>query len=529
LGEIKMMRRRRFLGMSAGAAALAGGVGLGLTSWSSRAAGAVTELPAGQRLAMPPLLDTTETGRVNLLAQDGLTSFSGGAPSHTWGFNQGFLGPTIRMRNGPLQASIDNSLKEPITVHWHGLLVPGEHDGGPHTAVAPGGNRTDDITLAQGPATLWYHSHVHGSTARHVYTGLAGIIHYTDGRDDERGLPSNYGVDDLTLILQDRRFDPDGRMIYNPTYADILNGMMGPRILINGQAQPIAAVPRGIVRLRVINASNARIYSLHFNDRRPFHLVGTDGGLLPVPAEMTYLPFAPGERVEILVDFSEGPPPTLMSARGLPLTLLRFAIDETLPARITRLPESVGDPIPRLIAPPGIVVRRFSLEMGGNSSGQVQSDRRAPEDGAMGGHAGHGGHGDHAAHAAGGVPIHGQGPAVEGLIFDDFRINGRIYRMDRSDFDVPRGTIERWIVSGGGGVEHPFHVHGVHFQVESLAGGGVPLTQNSGWKDTVLLSGGAASLLMRFDHGASADFPYMFHCHILEHEDAGMMGQFTVS
>lgn len=529
------MRRRGFLAGSAAAAAAAaaGGVGLGL----GRATAAVTDLPTGQRLMLPPLLDTSTAGRVDLATQTGLTRFSGGAPSTTWGFNQGFLGPTILMRDGPLRASIDNGLDEPITVHWHGLLVPGEHDGGPHTAVAPGANRTDDMQLGQRPAMLWYHSHVHGATARHVYSGLAGVIHYTDGRDDDRGLPSTYGVDDLTLILQDRRFDPEGRMIYNPTYTDILNGMLGPRILVNGQAQPIAAVPRGIIRLRIVNASNARIYSLHFNDMRPFHLVGTDGGLLPKPAEMTFLPFSPGERVEILVDLAQGPPPTLMSARGLPLSLLRFAHDSTLAARITRPPDAIADPIEPLVAPPGIITRRISLEMGGNSTGQVQSDRQAPPEtdmgGNMGGHAGHGGAGaapmDHAAHMNGGVPVHGQGPAVSGLVFDDFRINGRAYRMDRMDFDVKQGSIERWIVSGGGGVEHPFHVHGTHFQVESLASGGPPLTQNSGWKDTVLLSGGAASLIMRFDHPASERFPYMYHCHILEHEDAGMMGQFTVS
>ncbi|SFZ86710.1 Multicopper oxidase [Devosia enhydra] len=524
--------RRRLLAL-AGAASL-GGLGLAMgmrPGLSMGQAVAATDLPARQRLLMPPLLDTTATGRVALTAQSGLTRFAGGAPSTTWGFNQGFLAPTILMRSGGLEATLDNSLDEDVTVHWHGLLVPGEHDGGPHTAIAPGRQLITPMSLDQGPATLWYHSHIHGATARHVYSGLAGVIHYTDGRDDARGLPSTYGVDDLTLLLQDRRFDPEGRMIYNPTYADILNGLLGNRVLVNGQPSPIAGVPPGLVRLRLVNGSNARIYSLHFNDTRPFHLVGTDGGLLPAPIEMTYLPLAPGERAEILVDFSQGPAPVLMSARGLSMTVLRFAIDDTLPVRISRVPDRIGDAIAPLVAPDGIITRQISLDMGGNSSGQVQSPGHQPS-GSMD-HSGHAGHASHAGHATAtgptGVPIHGQGPAVSGLIFDDFRINGRAYRMDRMDFEIRRGTIERWIVSGGGGVEHPFHIHGVHFQVESSGGGGPPLAQNSGWKDTVLLSGGASSLIMRFDHEATARFPYMFHCHILEHEDAGMMGQFTVT
>ncbi|MCX8226809.1 MAG: multicopper oxidase domain-containing protein, partial [Sulfitobacter sp.] len=156
---------------------------------------------------MPPLLDTRATGRLSLTATSGTTAFAGGPGIPTAGFNQAYLGPTILMQNGELTAEVKNTLDEPISTHWHGLLVPGEHDGGPHLPIAPGATWQPKMTIAQDPATIWYHSHIHERTAEQVYFGLAGVIHVTDGQDDARGLPSTYGVNDLTLVLQDRRFD----------------------------------------------------------------------------------------------------------------------------------------------------------------------------------------------------------------------------------------------------------------------------------------------------------------------------------
>ena len=455
------------------------------------------------------MLDTRTTGRLDLRAQSGQTSILGGPPALTAGYNQGYLGPTIIMRNGPLAVRIENALNEPVTSHWHGLLVPGAQDGGPHKGIEPGQVWTDDMQIGQRPNTPWYHSHAHGATARHVYSGLAGMIYQTDGRDDARGLPSTYGLDDLPIIIQDRRFDDAGRMIYNPNSTDIQNGFQGERILVNGQFNAIAAVPRGMVRLRFLNGSNARFYTLHFNDRRAFHLIATDGGLLPQPVEMNYLRMAPAERAEVLVDFSQGPAPVLMSASGLSMKILEFAVDESISARITRLPSALDAETPEAQAE-DIPIRHFALNMGGSSQGEVKP-------GAVG----------HAAHGGGGNLI-GSGPDGElGMAMNDFGINGRTYDMRRIDFQVKLGSYERWIIGGGGaGVLHPFHVHGVHFRVESTAGA-PPGPEDSGWKDTIVVSG-QAEIVVRFERPAGPDAPYMYHCHILEHEDSGMMGQFTV-
>lgn len=467
------MKRRQFLLSGAAAAASLTGAA-GFSSRPARAA------PSGPRLEMPPLLDTTSTGRLSLSARAGSVSVLGGPATATAGFSQDYLGPTILMRQGPLAAELANTLDEPVSVHWHGLMVPGDQDGGPHLPVAPGRSWNPAMDIAQEPATAWYHTHIHERTARQVYSGLAGVIHVTDGRDDERGLPSSYGVDDLTLVLQDRRFDRSGRMVYDALMMDVMHGFMGNRMLVNGQAGAVAAAPRGMVRLRLLNGSNARAYALFFNDRRPMHLIATDVGYLPAPMALDVLNLAPGERGEILVDFADGGAPVLMSGPDQPFGVLEFATDDTLPVRITGLPEALTGELEDL-AGQEIRTRRISLDMG-----------------------------------MGGMMMGGGG----------FAINGRPFSMDRIDFEVALGSVERWIIRSTM-IPHPFHVHGVRFRVAS-ENGRPPRPESAGWKDTVLVPG-ETEIVVRFDQPASREKPFMFHCHILEHEDAGMMGQFSVS
>lgn len=501
------MNRRHFLLASTGLAALG-------TGFLVRPPGeflSARDLPGRRRLQMPARLDTRASGRLELTAMEGRSNFLGHGETLTTGFNQSYLGPTIIMREGPLGANVRNTLNRAVTAHWHGLLVPGEHDGGPHLPIPQGEFWKPDLEIAQPPSTAWYHTHIHGATAQQVYSGLAGVIQLTDGRDDQRGLPSDYGVDDLTLVLQDRRFDGSGRMVYDVDMMDVMHGFTGDTMMVNGQVDTVAAVPKGIVRLRLVNGSNARIYRLYFDDGRPMHLVATDGGYLDTPVVLERLRLAPGERAELLVDFSDGAMPVLMSdgdpnqgpggmmgrIRGLVDTIidrsfpvLPFVQDDSLPVRITRLPEALGGPMPNL-AGPRTAARRFSLDMGaGGMMGRGMMGRRGR--GMMGG----------------------------------FAINGRPFDMQRIDLEIARGSVERWIVSTSM-LAHPFHIHGALFQVVS-DNGRAPRPENTGWKDTVLVDG-TTELLVRFDMPASRETPFMYHCHILEHEDAGMMGQFAVS
>ena len=472
-----------------------GAATLGLNAPPVRAAG------SQNRLEMPPLIDATTSSAFELTAQSGHTNFLSQSTSDTWGFNQPFLGPTIRMRSsGEVKATVSNALREDISVHWHGLVVPGSVDGGPHQPVRAGTTWQPVLPIDQPSCTAWYHSHQHRQTAAQVQQGLAGVLHLDDGLDNERGLPVQYGVDDLTLVLQDRRFDQSGRMSYRPNMHDSMVGFLGDHMLVNGQIGRTAAVPKGIVRLRLLNGCNARILALSMSDGRPLHQIATDSGLLPTPETRTMLPLAPGERAEVLVDFSDGNDTALVSAaventpmmgggmmgrnaRSNGFDVLRFAVDKTMKIGVSAMPDDLGGALAGFDEQP-TVQRRISLDM------------------AMG---------------MGMMRMFGG---------DRFSINDQAFAMDHMNFEAKLGAVEEWTVSGAM-MMHPFHVHGTVFQVVS-ENGRPPQPHNLGWKDTVLIDG-EAMIRMRFEREAPPDLPFMFHCHILEHEDGGMMGQFTVT
>jgi len=472
---------------------------------------------AGTPLPIPDAIQVGASGAHVLQAVEGTRAFfAGGAPSPVKGFGQAYLGPVLRVRRGTT-ARIDvlNRLSEPITTHWHGLHVPGEVDGGPHAEIRPGARWSPSLEVNQSAATLWYHSHQHGATAPHVYAGLAGMLIVDDPDAPPSGLPANYGIDDLPIIIQDRAFARDGRLVYNAMGPAMMAGFRGDHILVNGAVRPLATPPAGIVRLRILNASNARIYHLRFEDGRAMHLVGSDGGLLRRPVPMRRLTLATGERAEVLVDFGSGGSARLLSepdrnspmggmmggpggmARGMAaepepvadggaFEVMRFKVDTSRTAGVRALPEAIADAAPAPALGEPVRRRRFVLDT-------------------------------HGAMMGGG---RGQGGMGMGMT-----INGRSFDMSRIDLRARRGETELWQVRAGD-MAHPFHVHGTSFQVVSRNGVAVDFA-TTGWKDTVLVDG-VVELLMRFERQAGEQAPYMYHCHILEHEDAGMMGQFTV-
>jgi len=478
-------------------------------------------------LEMLPVIDASSGREIALAAASGRTRFFNAEPTDTVGYNGSYLGPLVRVARGEVPVVVENRLAEPITTHWHGLMVRGELDGGPHSLIPPGERWDIVLPIEQPPATLWYHSHVHGRTAAHVYSGLSGVLQVVDGEDEARGLPTSYGTDDLTLVIQDRRFDSSGRMVYDPAMPDIMHGFSGETILVNGQVGRTAVVPQGIVRLRIVNASNGRIYPLSMESGREMHLVATDVGYLDEPVALRTLSLAPGERYEILVDFSGAERDTLLSDDNPNLgrmmggmmgrsgsgdlaggfAVLPFTVDSGLLAPIDRLPDALGGTMPDL-AGRATVTREISLDMGmiGGGMGGGMMGRGMMGRGMMGGRG----------------PA---GPANRGTGSDLFAVNGEPFDMQRLNFTVSQDAVERWIVTPSM-LMHPFHVHGVAFEVLS-EGGQPPRPQNRGWKDTVLVRE-RTEISARFEHPASRETPFMFHCHILEHEDHGMMGQFTV-
>ena len=462
---------------------------------------------------------------MTLALQKGAHRFGTGAAVPSTGISSSYLGPVVRVRSGDtIPFRVENRLDEATTLHWHGLQIPSDVDGGPHNTIRPGGVWTPELKINQPAATHWFHPHPHGNTAKQVYGGLAGLMIVSDGGDRDRGLPDTYGVDDLPIVLQDKRFGRNGELVYQPNMMDLMHGFQGDTLLVNGAIAPVARVPAGgFVRLRLLNAANARNFDLRLSDRRPFYVIGSDAGLLPEPVKLRNLVIAPAERYEILVNFSDGRPVELVTGPDthhgmgagmmmMPMgpargsggmeTFMRFDPDPTLKAAVTRLPRQLTT----LAAPDvksAVEWRTFVLDpMMGMGMGMMTMGAG----GRSGGIANDAGH-DHAAAA------------------QMMGINGKAFDMHRVDVTTRRGTSEIWEIQSTA-MAHPFHMHGVSFRILSNKGR-PPSPAQSGWKDVILVEE-LAEILVRFDRPASAKMPFMYHCHILEHEDHGMMGQFAV-
>ena len=503
--------RRNFLLGTAAVAAL--GAGAYVTRSALMAA------PSAPRpLPIPPLLDARVGGQsISLRVQTGRTEFFPGRESATLGYNGSYLGPTIRVHRGDdVQLAVANALDRDTTVHWHGLLVPGELDGGPHQLIRPGETWRPILPIRQPAATLFYHPHVHGRTAEQVYGGLAGVLLIADDAERALGLPSDYGVDDLPLVIQDRQFE-DGRLIDPADMMTMMVGRRGDTLLVNGTPNAVASVPARRVRLRLVNGSNARIYSLSFKDQRAFQWIASEGGLLNAPVDLRSLSLAPGERAELLVDFSDGRAAMLVTGPDANASMMMggmgrlrdgFASAFRSGERAVLAFEPSGAPGSAAAVPSRLAGRERA-----DASRAVRRRRFALNMG-MGGMMGGGGMG------GGGMGMGGSGM---GGGMGIGAINGRGFDMNRVDERVRLGDTEIWEVSGEM-MAHPFHMHGVHFEVLSRDGR-MPDVRDQGLRDTVLVRE-PVELLVRFTQPA-VNSPFMYHCHILEHEDNGMMGQYA--
>ena len=471
--------------------------------------GRVFAAEGGAPLPIPPILEADGAPPVTLTARKGSHAFVPGTQTPTLGYEADYLGPTLRVRRGrTAQIDVINRTDDEVTAHWHGAHVPGNMDGGPQTAFAPGASWAARFDVHHPAATLWYHSHVHGKTGPQVYHGLAGLLLVDDPAAPD-GLPSDYGVNDIPLVVQDRSFDSAGRLVYDTSgMMSLMSGLHGDTICVNGAVRPVADVPRGLVRLRILNGSNARFYDFAFADGRQFHQVASDGGLLPAPVARNRIALAPAERAEIVVDFSaDSAPVRLISSdiaqggmmgggmmgggagSGGTLDILTFSpgaasinAPVSLPASLPAPPFNIGSPVR---------TREFQLDMhAGSMMGSMFRRLFGANDSIMG-------------------------------------INGSAYNMGRIDASLNLGETELWRISAPMMV-HPFHVHGCSFQVVSRGGRPVdPATE--GHKDVVVVDASGVEILVQANKKADAATPFMLHCHILEHEDAGMMGQFTVT
>ncbi|STC95038.1 multicopper oxidase family protein [Corynebacterium renale] len=480
-----IQRRTFFKGAAAAAVITAGGATLS-------ACGAAT--PRGwegqsRPLPIPPLDEGTMV--------DGVRTFDLHAGAHdaqilpdtttrAWGFNGGHLGPTLYFKKGDrVQVNVHNGLDEMTTIHWHGMKIPAEHDGGPHQPIEPGEVWEPQWTIEQPAATLWYHPHPHERTALHAYRGLAGGIVIDDGTAEKAGLPRDYGVDDIPVIIMDQKFNEDGSL-NEESDPDI--GLKGDVPTVNGITNPYFNATTTRVRLRILDASTMRFFNLAFADGRQFHVVATDSGFLPAPVTVDHVKMGPGERQEIIVDLEPGKDAVLRAIPhpdrlGVPDTehAPDFGLDDDFDLLTIVAPQEGAAPA----ALPTTLIDEPPL----------------PTDIAE----------------------------VRDFALNTFQINGEYMDMNRVDVTIDHARPELWRVTNeNADWIHNFHIHDARFQVTDVRGTDVDFW-TQGWKDTVTIPPGATvDLLVEFGYYPDPKWAYMYHCHMLLHEDEGMMGQFVV-
>jgi bilirubin oxidase len=456
---------------------------LTVVAWNGFGLESGVSLPAPAELSHPPVLKNSSTlpGTVEVTISAAVTRLmlKPGITTEVFAYNGTSPGPTLEVTEGDrVIVHFRNNLPEETTVHWHGIHLPASQDGSPFDPVAAGGTRDYTFTIPRGTAgTYWYHPHLHHRTGYQIAKGLVGAI-IVRAPDDPLPKP----MVERLLILADQRFRPDGSIDLPERHTmegriDEENGREGNVFFVNGQVLPTISIrPNEVQRWRIINASAARVYRLAIPKQTFLH-VANDGGLFDKPVELSEIVVANAERVELLVRGS-GAPGSRTVLQSLPYD--RY-IPQTRPKDWNRAIDLVGiqvtngTPVPTLTIPP--TLRRVA-------------------------------------------PLDTSRVSVRRVVtFTQGMINNRHFDFARVDFTSKLGATEIWKVENLVGMDHPFHMHGFQFQVLERNGKPEPFTS---WKDVVnVRRQETVRFVIRFD-----DFPgkWMFHCHILNHEDQGMMG-----
>jgi spore coat protein A len=467
-------------------------------------------------------------------------------PTRLWGYEGQYPGPTIEALQGrPIVVQWENHLPqqhifqvdpsihgamppapEVRTVpHLHGACTRSECDGLPEKWFTPGNSVAYRYPNSRQAATLWYHDHAVGITRLNVYAGLSGFYLLRDDHERSMGLPS--GDCEIPLLLQDRTLDDNGQLVYSPTWDDgekVPAGRWGPAFfgdlpVVNGAIYPYLDVAPRPYRLRLLNGANSRFFNLFFNLAKrptdipalvPFHQIGTDGGFLPKPAPLDKLLLAPAERADLIVDFSglEGKIVTLSNNAPAPFPgwqmanphynqlyeFMQFRVTLPNPGSRKTFTMSPSPAFRRLNETTSTIIRDFVLSEQMNQGWSL------------------------------GV-----------------RINGKGY--DDSVTEVVKlGSMEEWRFINTTDDAHAMHLHMVQFQIlqrqgfnpSALRKGVVelvgtprpPAANEAGWKDTAIVnSRDVLSIIVPF---VGYTGRYVFHCHMLEHEDNDMMRPFEV-
>jgi len=460
-------------------------------------------------LTIPPAITGTN---FNLDIQNGTTQFYTGINTPTYGINGALLAPTLILNKWDwVTMNVTNNLTgfgNSTTIHWHGLHVPAIADGGPHQIINQGATWSPQFQVLNDAGTFWYHPHGEGKTDLHVSKGLAGLIIIKDSAEAAITLPRTYGVDDFPLIMQTKCFDVLNQIAIATAFDTVP--------MVNGVINPFLDIPAQVVRLRLLNGASERTFLLGFSNNMPFHLIATDGGLVDSAVALNRLRLSNGERAEVLVDLSSYLNDTifLMSygselthgimgadsvgdalnqvpdyynnfLNGADFNLLQLNVVPQTSSPVITIPASLVQNIPWDTT---TVTYHRVLEMDTLSDGMMN-------------------------------PNLAEGP---------FGINRMSFHMDSVNETVYLNSTEIWTLRNKTMTAHPIHIHDIQFYLLDEPGRPVSYFER-GKKDVVLvMPQDSVRLITKFEDFANDIVPYMFHCHVLHHEDDGMMGSFLV-
>lgn len=456
-----------------------------------------TSLLVGQSyynpLAIPAALSGTN---FNLTVADSSHNFFGAFNTPTNAVNGSYLGPTLIVnKNDSVNIAVVNNLTQTTTMHWHGMHVPAEMDGGPHTVIPAASTWNVGFKIRNEASTCWYHPHLHMNTGTQVYMGVAGMIIVKDTVESQLNLPRTYGVDDVPVVLQDRTFNTNG---------DFIIDGLADSMVVNGTMHPYLDAPAQVVRMRVLNGSNVRSYNLGFSDNRTFYVIASDGGLLSQPVPVTRLKIASGERFEILLDltndlgnnfvmmsyasaFSTVEPGGGGMANGASVLnavdfgIMQINVVAPTANPVTAIPSSLITVTPWNVANVN-TIRYKTLD--GNGMFATMAN---------------------------------------------FTINLLEFDMMVINDTIPLNNLEMWQFTNTSNIAHPIHIHDIEFYILSR-NGNQPPAHEQGLKDVFyIMPNEVVQVIMKFEDFTNDSVPYMYHCHNLVHEDNGMMAQFIVT
>jgi bilirubin oxidase len=513
------------------------------------------------------IFQTYSTSASQTLGLNPSTTLGPAPGTTTLGYNGALMwGPTLIMNQGDtVQINVCNNLNQSnstllretsTTVHWHGFHIPAIMDGGPRQVIAGGGTWSPTFTVKNNAATYWYHPHLHIATQEQLTLGAGGFIIVRDPLESALALPRTYGVDDIPLAVTTRRFlstsnefsdfqyvQADGSTSNTDNYGDY--------VLVNGTMNPQVSLPAQYVRLRILNADIQRGYRFGFSDNRNFYVIGNDQGLLNAPVQVSQVTMMIGERVEILVDLGK-------DALGNP------AVPGTTTVDLMAY-NNLGT-----AGAPGGADFGFA---GSESNTRTPNGNSGPENGGLLCNSNftvlHINVAATTANPITSVPatlanntywtnanvtntravnITGGNGTTPGFTFNNIAYSPTVF-----NFTIPLNAVEKWVISGGGVFGHSLHIHDVKFNViarnlqtvgnstqivnttsssgvnSTTSTNGLAATYESGWKDTVYVPNKeTVTVIAQFGDFASNTDPYMFHCHMLDHEDGGLMGRFSV-